>query len=333
MSRMAPISDGRLDPAAVRVRIPEMASHRGQASAPESGAKRKRALKSPLADSEALRRSQTKRVRSNQSILEQQLAETQKLACMARAMAGVAHDLRNVLTGITLLAEVLAGRTAGTPDATYAAELTRSAHCAQELLQQVLSVARPAEREIQALSLHTLVAEMSGLLQQVAGPAVSVDLRRGEGVPEVRIAPAQVHQVLLNLVFNARDAMPSGGTLTIETWPAKLARTEARHWGIRAGNYAKLVVRDTGCGMDAVTRARACDPFFTTKPETGTGLGLAMVRRIVKENRGALGIESRPGKGTAIILLLPESGANSAATGQRSSSVKRPYRVPAVEIS
>ncbi len=321
VTRISPISVAALNSGAVHVRIldstPDALGQYAPPELDEGSGRAENSAKTP----KLTRRSKKALARPSEFTLERQLAETQKLACMSRAMAGVAHDLRNVLTGISLLSEVLTTRLADTPDQSYATELTRSAHDAQELLQQMLSVARPAEAQAQALLLNPLLAGMRGLLQQIVGPTISVQLCCDHALGAVKLAPAQVRQILLNLVFNARDAMPSGGRLTLETSSARLSRTQTRYGKIRFGKYVKLVVRDTGCGMDAVTRARACDPFFTTKPGSGTGLGLAMVRRIVIENAGALRIESRPGKGTAVIILLPEhNGSDTPAQNQNSAA-------------
>jgi two-component system cell cycle sensor histidine kinase/response regulator CckA len=179
---------------------------------------------------------------------------------------------------------------------------------ATTLTGQLLTVSRKQMLQPRVLDLNAVIAASEEALQQLVGQTIELVIVPGPELGYISIDPAQLEQVLLNLVMNARDAMPQGGTLTIETaniaWDEEQTR---RHAAVQAGTYVMLVVSDTGCGMDASTRSRLFEPFFTTKPRgRGTGLGLSIVYGIVSQSSGLIEVDSAPGQGTVVRIYLPQ---------------------------
>ena len=230
--------------------------------------------------------------------MEARLREAEKMEAIGRVSAGVAHDFNNVLGVILINAELLHERLPPPDERRVEVDeiLTASATGAR-LVRQLLTVGRQQPRETRLLDLGRLIEDMLPNLQRLAGLDVRVERRITDATPPVAADLGQMEQVLLNLVANARDAMPTGGRITITLAPLVLADGRS---------HARLVVSDTGHGMDEETRSRLFEPFYTTKsPDRGTGLGLATVYGIVEQSRGTITVESAPGRGATFIIDLP----------------------------
>jgi len=256
--------------------------------------------------------------------LEQQLLQSQRLDSIGRLSGGVAHDFNNMLTVILGYGEMLAG-TMNTrhPGREMLEEIRRSATRARDLTAQLLAFARRQVIRPRRLELDELVRGSERMLRRLIGEDIQLSLDLTSGAHRVRVDPAQMEQVLLNMAINARDAMPRGGKLTIETAAVTLDETYAAHHDdVRPGPYVSLVVSDIGEGMSSATLARIFEPFFTTKaPGRGTGLGLATVYGIVRQSGGHIYVYSEPGVGTTFKVFLPEAfGADDDAESVRSSS-------------
>ncbi len=249
--------------------------------------------------------------------LEVQLRLAQRMEAVGRLAAGVAHDFNNLLTAILgftdLLVEDLDRIGAGHSEAD---EIRRAALRAVELTRQLLAFGRQQVLEPQQLDLNDVVSRVERLLRRLVGENVALRAELAGDLGTVRADPSQVEQVIVNLAVNARDAMPHGGDLTIETANVELdPRYVERHSLVPPGAYVLLAVTDTGSGMDAETLRRAFEPFFTTKPKgTGTGLGLATVYGIVKQSGGYVWVYSEPGHGTTFKVYLPRTYAAPSAT-------------------
>ena len=236
--------------------------------------------------------------------LQQAMIHSQKLDTVGQLAGGVAHDFNNLLSIINGYCEILGRKLAGATEAQRdLQEIQRAGHKAAGIARQILEFSRRQETEARAVNPNTLIREIGDMLRRVVGEAVKLELRLSSDLGNTRVDPTQFQQVLLNLCFNARDAMPSGGKLTVRTFNRTLA--SAAH-GLDAGAYVGLEVTDTGQGMDEATLARVFEPFFTTKPH-GTGLGLPLVRGIVAEAGGTINVRSKPGTGTTFEMLLPET--------------------------
>jgi two-component system cell cycle sensor histidine kinase/response regulator CckA len=235
------------------------------------------------------------------------LEQSRRLESVGRLAAGVAHDFNNLLTSIMGNVDLLAARV---PDLPELGELQIAAERAVELTRQLLTAGRPPESEPEAVDVDAAINECSRLCARVIGEDVELRCVRGPGLWHVRIAPGKMQQVLMNLVLNARDAMPEGGALTFRTRNVVLegAAEDGSPGGLAPGEYVQLTVEDTGHGMDARTLARIGEPYFTTKPAgEGTGLGLATVMGIVRRACGDLLVDSLPGTGTRVRLWFPRS--------------------------
>ncbi|MGI9104001.1 MAG: ATP-binding protein [Terriglobales bacterium] len=242
--------------------------------------------------------------------LERRLRESEKMEALGRLVGGVAHDFNNVLTAITLYADLLLE---GAPPQRRreAEEIHLAAQRGTSLVRQLLAFARQQPLAPRVLSLGSIVVSMRGMLEPLLGEDIELVTNLDSNHDTVRVDPAQMQQVLLNLVMNARDALPQGGQVKIETGACPIhARSARRYPGLRPGRYVRLVVTDNGCGMDEQVRARLFEPFFTTKKlGEGTGLGMAMVYGIVTQSGGMLWAASKVGKGTRVTVLLPVAQA------------------------
>ena len=245
---------------------------------------------------------------SERKLLEEELRQAQKMEAVGRLAGGVAHDFNNLLTPIIAYSQFLC-EALDTADVLhhYAVEIASAAERAAGLPRQLLAFSRKQVIQPRVLDLNEIVSEMERMLRRLIGEDILLSVVPGVGLGKVKADPGQIEQVLMNLAVNARDAMPVGGRLTIETVNAEVGEAyTARRPGVRPGRYVVLLVSDTGFGMDQETLARIFEPFFTTKDvDKGTGLGLSTVYGIVKQSGGEIHVYSEPGKGTTFRVYLP----------------------------
>jgi PAS domain S-box-containing protein len=255
--------------------------------------------------------------RQNELALEQNramLAQLQKMEALGQLTGGVAHDFNNILTTISGSVELMQ-RQGATPDAARTARLLSAVQRAAEqgaaLTQRLLAFSRRQALAPRTVDINKLVGAMSALLHRTLGEGIAIETVLGAGLWRAHVDPNQLESAVINLAVNARDAMPEGGKLTIETGNTHLdSRYADTHNEVKPGQYVMLAVTDTGEGMSSDTMAHAFEPFFTTKPEgRGTGLGLSQVHGFVKQSGGHIELYSEPGQGTTIKIYLPRSFA------------------------
>ncbi len=248
---------------------------------------------------------------------QQQLLQAQKMDAIGRLAGGVAHDFNNLLTVILGYAGALsASLPPGAPQQENVVRVLEAARRAADITSQLLALGRRQMRRLENLDLSQLTAKTADLLARLLGENIRVELDLDRSLPLVRADRAQVEQVLLNLVVNAREAMPSGGQLRVTTRRARAEDAGHGSEGLDPGRFVVLEVRDDGVGMDAATRAQVFEPFFSTKDGAqGSGLGLAVVYGIVKQTEGYVYLESEPGSGTTFTVLLPVAAAAGERTG------------------
>jgi len=240
--------------------------------------------------------------------IEKRLAQIQKMETIGHLAGGIAHDFNNLLTIINGHAEALFGSLRADFRACQRVqEIAKAGDKAAQLTRQLLAFSRQQILRPRVLNLNDLVSDFQRMLGRLIGEDITLVTKLSPDLRQVKADPGQIEQVLMNLAVNARDAMPRGGCLTIETANAELDESYARtHPEAKPGRYALLAVNDTGCGMDKETLARIFEPFFTTKePGKGTGLGLAVVYGIVKQSGGFISVRSEPGHGTSLTIYLP----------------------------
>jgi len=242
--------------------------------------------------------------------LEAQLAQAQKLESLGQLAGGIAHDFNNMLMVIFARCDILQRTLQSDKDRQYVRDIRTAAMKNRDLTQQLLAAARQQVLEPQVVNLNAIVKSALQLLRPTLEEHITIQEELYEPLWNVHADPGKLHQVLLNLAINARDAMPDGGALTIETRNVKVDSQYARHHiGLREGDYVLLAVSDTGSGIAAAIRDRIYDPFFTTKePGRGTGLGLAVVRGIVEQTGGRMWMYSEEGRGTTFKISLPRHG-------------------------
>jgi PAS domain S-box-containing protein len=248
--------------------------------------------------------------------LEEQLRQAQKLESIGRLAGGVAHDFNNLLSVILGHGEIaLSKLREGDPLTDNIRAMVSAAQRSASLTRQLLAFSRKQALQPIVLDLNELVGNLSGMLGRLLGEDISLDLFLAEDAARVLADPGQIEQVIMNLAVNARDAMPQGGRLLIETANADLDRAYCRtHPGVAPGKYVMLAVSDTGCGMEADVQRQIFEPFFTTKGKgRGTGLGLATVYGIVKQSGGNIWVYSELGEGTTFKVYLPQTEASPAA--------------------
>jgi PAS domain S-box-containing protein len=239
--------------------------------------------------------------------LEQQLRQSQKMEAVGRLAGGIAHDFNNLLMVVSGYSEFLLDRLGPEPALRAPAqEIANAAGRATSLTRQLLAFSRKQMLAPKILDLNDVVTENLKMLNRVIGEDIDLVMVPAAALGAVRADVGQIEQVIMNLAVNARDAMPSGGKLTIETSNISLDEEHARfHPPLAPGNYVLLAISDTGAGMDSETQTRIFEPFFTTKGPKGTGLGLSTVYGIVKQSGGYIWVNSEPGKGTTFRIYLP----------------------------
>ena len=253
---------------------------------------------------------------------EKQLRQAQKMEAVGRLAGGLAHDFNNLLTVIMGHCQVLLNEMGPDhPLKSKIAEMQKAGDRAASLIRQLLTFSRKQPAEPKVLSLNPVINNLETILRRLIGEDIELVLKVSPESLRVKADPAQLEQIVMNLVVNARDAMPKGGKLTIETASAMLGRTPLYHLNpLPPGGYVRLSVSDTGCGMPPEVQAHIFEPFFTTKEEgKGTGLGLSTVFGIVAQSGGGLDVTSTVGRGTRVDVYLPSVTAEpEKAAGQDS---------------
>jgi len=240
--------------------------------------------------------------------LEEQLRQAQKMEAVGMLAGGVAHDFNNLLTIITGYSQlILNNLSPSDPNRNSAEQIMKAAERAATLTKQLLAFSRRQVLQPKVIDLNRLISSLSTMLRRLIGEDVDLKLDLRQDTGQVSADPGQIEQVLMNLVVNARDAMPKGGTLTIETANVRLDENyTGRRIRIKPGAYTLIAVSDTGTGMDEATQARLFEPFFTTKGAgQGTGLGLSTVFGIVKQSGGSVEVYSVKHRGTSVKVYLP----------------------------
>jgi PAS domain S-box-containing protein len=265
-------------------------------------------------------------------LVEAQVAQAQKLEALAMAMSGIAHDFNNLLFGIGGCADLALQMVGEESDAAKPLKrLKQAVASGGAVVRNLLQFARSDSPSHEVFDLHELLERNERLLRQVAGKEVEVGVHLEAPHAAIEGDPVQLEQVLLNLVVNARQAMPVGGTLEFRTHVEALDAQSARSFGLGDGDHLVLSVSDSGIGMDEDTQRRAFEPFYSTKPKgVGTGLGLPTVYRIVKRARGHIAVTSTPGAGTTFRIYLPLSTEPPSRKRRRPESV--PPKAPGATV-
>jgi two-component system, cell cycle sensor histidine kinase and response regulator CckA len=258
---------------------------------------------------------------------EQCIRPTQNFEAVGRLAGGIAHDFNNLLTGVLLYCDLLIADFEANqarpdlPSRKYADEIRKAGMQATQLVRQLMAVARPVNGEPSLTSLNEVVESMRSLLGRLIGENIELKAKLDPNLRSIKMDPTQAQQVLLNLVLNARDAMPAGGQIAIETAGCQVQVLAERGRASEPTLFpcALLTVADQGGGMDAATRAHLFEAFFTTKTaDKGSGLGLATVHDIVTRHGGLIHVDSACGRGTRITILLPLATVASPGPGEAS---------------
>ncbi|HEX8766107.1 MAG TPA: PAS domain S-box protein, partial [Candidatus Acidoferrum sp.] len=252
--------------------------------------------------------------------LESQFRQAQKMESIGTLSGGIAHDFNNLLTVILSYSNSLADELRGDSKHQRAAEeIHQAAERGAALTRQMLAFSRQQVFQVRVLNLNDIIRNLLKMLQRIIGEHIEIATALADDLKPVKADPGQLEQILMNLSVNARDAMPKGGKLTLETSNAVLDEDFVRlHVGASVGPQVLLTVSDTGTGMDSATQARIFEPFFTTKgPGQGTGLGLAMVYGVVKQSGGSIWVNSKVGCGATFHIYLPQAQGVSEAPAPR----------------
>jgi two-component system cell cycle sensor histidine kinase/response regulator CckA len=255
-----------------------------------------------------------KRAEQEMKALEEQLRQSQKMEAIGRLAGGIAHDFNNILTIIQGYCQLSLCELKGDHPLRENIEgIKKSTDRAAALIRKILAFSRRQVMEMRVLDLNTLLMDLDKLLRRIIGEDIELVTVLAEDLGRVKVDPGQIEQVILNLAVNAKDAMPNGGKLTIETANAELDEVYARsHVSVAPGHHVMLSVSDTGVGMSPEVKERIFEPFYTTKEkEKGTGLGLSTVYGIVKQSGGNIWVYSEPGQGTTFKIYLPTAEATS----------------------
>ena len=245
---------------------------------------------------------------THRKLLEDQLRQSAKMEAVGMLAGGIAHDFNNLLTIINGYSHILLNALPeADPNRGAVEQIMKAGERAATLTRQLLAHSRRQVLQPKLLNLNQLLAGMEAMLRRLIGEDIELRFAPGLEIGQVSADPGQIEQVVMNLAVNARDAMPRGGALTIETRNVELTEHYSfTHATVKPGKYVALEVGDNGSGMDAETRAHLFDPFFTTKAQgQGTGLGMTTVFSIVKQSGGCLDVSSEPGKGTSVNVYLP----------------------------
>ncbi len=245
---------------------------------------------------------------------EERLRQAQKMEAIGQLAGGIAHDFNNIIAVVLSYAELaLETLSMGQPLYDDIKEIESAGMRAAALTRQLLTFSRKQPSQLQVLSLNDVVTAIEKMLRRIIGEDIELSTALAPHVGSIQADAGQIDQVLLNLVVNARDAMPAGGKVTVESSNVMLGATEALEMGVASGAYVMLAVTDTGVGMDEATRGRVFEPFFTMKEVgKGTGLGLATVFGIVKQSGGGIAVTSQPGRGATFRICFPRHGDSIA---------------------
>ena len=271
-----------------------------------------------------------------QERLHDQFRQQQKMEAVGRLAGGVAHDFNNLLTVILGQTELLRRKVSSNESLTaHLEDIRKAGERAVGLTRQLLLFSRKQVASSQVVNFNHVISETE-LLQRLVGEDIECTTKMSPDLDGVQADPSQIHQLLLNLVMNARDAMPDGGKLTIATENVKVDELNAQsQWGVRPGAYVRLTVADTGCGMPPEVQAHLFEPFFTTKePGKGVGLGLPTVYGIVKRNGGFIELDSSAGRGTSFKVYFPSTGERAEPAKEHDEALppaKNPRTILLVE--
>jgi PAS domain S-box-containing protein len=270
-------------------------------------------------------------------MLQSQLRQTQKLEAVGRLSSGIAHDFNNLLTVISGYNSMIQiDYPVGTEARDCAEQIAKASEQAASLTNQLLAFSRREITQLKVLNLNDIVRDLDKMLGRIVGKDITIVLSLEPSIGNIKADPGQISQMLTNLVVNAKDAMPRGGTLAISSRNVDISEPETAHeYELPSGSYAQLTVADGGCGMDQDTQEHLFEPFFTTKPKgKGTGLGLSIVYGIVSQLRGAISVTSRLGVGTTFTICLPatvEQATENSVTPERAPQSQFPFTILLVE--